>query len=254
MKPPMGCVCVVAFHHWTICLHENFSITFPQERPRGCVWWLWLWTWNSIKLSQNTEAQILNNFAKVFIYILSSSLWDLVEENDWRGNHHGDLCDQWLGFWVFVWGSYPDVYLWQVWMSHSFSLCLVCLWVLSCWASKHLLTVTVRAVWLLVNILSVFLLLHSGHSVTLHVQTAASAFHNKKGNVHSLSSTPVSCLLYLLVSKISHFNLYGCCSEIANVSLSRLGFLWFFCITQITKETQKLIDANKCWPQGKCIC
>lgn len=29
MKSPMGCVFVVAFHHWTICLHENFSIAFP---------------------------------------------------------------------------------------------------------------------------------------------------------------------------------------------------------------------------------
>lgn len=76
-------------------------------------------------------------------------------------------------------------------LSHSFSLCLVCLWVLSCWASKHLLTVTV---WLLVNILYIFLSSHSGHSVTLHIQTAASVFHHQTGNVHSLSSTAVSCL------------------------------------------------------------
>lgn len=146
-----------------------------HSHRKGCfvVWWLWSWTWNGNKLPQNKGARIFNNFAKVFIYIPASSLWDLVAEEDWHGDHHSDLCDQWLGFWVFVWGSCLDVFLWQVWVSHSFSLCLMCLWVLSCWAPKYLLTVTVYAVWLLVNILYVFLSLHSGHSVTLHIQTAA---------------------------------------------------------------------------------
>lgn len=34
-------------------------------------------------------------------YLWDSSLWDLVEEEDWRGDDHSDLRDQWLGFWVF---------------------------------------------------------------------------------------------------------------------------------------------------------
>lgn len=129
-ETPNGlCVCS-GISSQTICLHENFSIAFPQEGLCSCIWSLWSWTWNSIKLSQNTEAQVFYGFAKVFVYIPSSSLWDLVEEEDWHGDHHGDICDQWLGFWVCVWGGCSDVFLRQVWVSHSFSLCLVCLWVL----------------------------------------------------------------------------------------------------------------------------
>lgn len=46
-----------------------------------------------------------------------------MEEEDWHDDHHSDVCDQWLGFWVFVWGSCLHVFLWQVWVvSQFFSL------------------------------------------------------------------------------------------------------------------------------------